>query len=174
MEVEIKPSRLSRFKGWMRRNRKPLLLTFLLVLSFLGGGVYSFLAYHYRLPLISPLASLSGEPAIALAAPTVLDQPHPISGVFYSEQQEKIWSKRRPLAVMIDNHALARPYQFGLQQADLIWEAVAEGGITRFLAIFHGNNVAKLGAVRSSRVYYIDWALEFPAYYSHVGGAGTL
>jgi hypothetical protein len=74
---------------------------------------------------------------------------------------------------MIDNHALARPYQFGLQKADLVWEAVAEGGITRFLAIFHGNDVAKLGAVRSSRVYYIDWALEFPAYYGHVGGAGT-
>jgi len=157
----------------VRRNRKTLLITFLILLSFLGGGVYSFLVERSSLPLINPLGLLSGESLIALASPTVLDQPHPISGTFYTKEQKKIWSKRRPLAVMIDNHALARPYQFGLQKADLIWEAVAEGGITRFLAVFHGQNVAKIGAVRSSRVYYIDWALEFPGYYSHIGGAGT-
>lgn len=162
-----------RFRVWGRRNRKALLITSLVLLSFLGGGVYSFFAERFSLPMLNPLGLLSGEPLIALASPTLLDQPHPISGVFYTKEQKGIWSKRRPLAVMIDNHVLARPHHFGLQKADLIWEAVAEGGITRLLAIFHGKDVEKIGPVRSARVYYIDWALEFPGYYSHVGGACT-
>jgi len=163
-----------RFLEWVRRRRSPLLITACLTIAFLGGGFYSFLARQYSLPTINPLAPLSGEPLITLSSPAVLDQPHPISGVFYTAEQKDVWSQRRPLAIMIDNHALARPSQYGLQKADLIWEAVAEGGITRLLAVFHSNDVGQIGPVRSSRVYYIDWALEFPAYYSHVGGAGTI
>ncbi len=173
-----KPSKISRicrrFLGWVGRHKKRLLITSLLLISFLGGGLYSILAGRYSLPTINPLGVLTGEPVVTLVAATVRDQPHPISGVFYTAAEKESWANRRPLAVMIDNHALARPSQYGLQKADLVWEAVAEGGITRFLAIFHGNDVAQLGPVRSSRVYYIDWALEFPAYYSHVGGAGTI
>lgn len=172
--VDLKSSRRSRFREWGRRNRKTLLIIFLIVFAYVGGGVYSFLAKRFSLPILNPLGPLGGEPLISLSSPTVLDQPHPISGIFYTRQQKEVWSNRRPLAVMIDNHGLARPYHIGLQKADLIWEAVAEGGITRLLVIFHSRDVEKIGPVRSARVYYIDWALEFPAYYSHVGGAGTL
>jgi hypothetical protein len=160
-----------RFRDWVGRRKRPILIASCLLLSFLGGGLYSFLANRSSLRKITPLG---GDAAVTLSSPAILDQSHPISGVFYSVEQKGVWEGRRPLAVMIDNHRLARPFQHGLQKADLIWEAVAEGGITRLLAIFHGNDVDKLGAVRSSRVYYIDWALEFPAYYSHVGGAGTI
>lgn len=174
-QKDKKPSRATliwlRFREWVKGHKKPISIVTGLLLSFLGGGFYSFLVTCYSLPKITPLGI---GPEITLASPAILDQPHPISGVFYSAEQKEAWSKRRPLAVMIDNHMLARPFQHGLQESDLIWEAVAEGGITRLLAIFHGNDVEKLGAVRSSRVYYIDWALEFPAYYSHIGGAGTV
>lgn len=162
-----------RFREWIKRHKKPLLIILCFVTAFLGGGFYSFLAQRFSLPVINPIAPLSGEPLITLSSPTVLNQPHPISGVFYTVEQKEDWSNRRPLAIMIDNHALARPSQYGLQKANLIWEAIAEGGITRFLAIFHGNEVGQIGPVRSSRVYYIDWALEFPGYYSHIGGAAT-
>lgn len=137
------------------------------------GGSYYFLAQYFSLPIINPLGPLNGEPLITLSDPTIKETAHPISGVFYSEEGASAWGSRRPLAVMIDNHQLARPYQFNVQKADLVYEAVAEGGITRFLAVFHSQDVSKLGPVRSSRVYYIDWALEFPAYYSHVGGASA-
>lgn len=177
-EEDKKPTGVTRtwlrFRGWFGRHKKPLLAGTCLVISFLGGGLYSFLAERYSLPTINPLGVLTGELSITLAAPVVRDQSHPISGIFYTAAQKETWSNRRPLAVMIDNHALARPSQHGLQKADLIWEAVAEGGITRFLVVFHANDVAQIGPVRSSRVYYVDWALEFPAYYSHVGGAGTI
>jgi len=98
------------------------------------------------------------------------DVESPINGVLYTKSQAEIFMKRRPLAIMVNNHVQARP-QFGLSEADLIYEAVAEGGITRFLALFHANDVDKIGPVRSARVYYEDWAAEFNAFYAHWGGA---
>lgn len=95
---------------------------------------------------------------------------HPINGVLYTSQQAEEWQERRPMAVMINNHAEARP-QKGLSQADLIYEAVAEGGISRFLAIFHSKIPQTVGPVRSARVYYIDWAKEYDAWYAHWGHA---
>ena len=76
-----------------------------------------------------------------------------------------------PLAVMIENHPDARP-QSGLGSADLVYEAIAEGGITRFMAVF-GNPTAavRVGPIRSSRPYYVDFATELNAFYAHVGGS---
>lgn len=76
---------------------------------------------------------------------------------------------RRPLAIMVENHPDARP-QYGLGQASVIYEAIAEGGITRFMALFGPGESDKVGPVRSARTYYLDWALEYDAGYAHVGG----
>jgi len=59
----------------------------------------------------------------------------PINGQLYTQEEAAIWSKRRPLMVMIENHEDSRP-QSGLQTADIVYEAVAEGGITRFMGVF--------------------------------------
>src|SRR3989344_3913161 len=60
----------------------------------------------------------------------------PLNGKFYTKQEREICEKRRPLAVMIENHAESRP-QSGLSHADVVYEAVAEGGITRFMSVFY-------------------------------------
>ena len=74
---------------------------------------------------------------------------------------------------MIENHTEARP-QSGLFSADVIYEAVAEGGITRFMAIYLCNlSDIQVGPVRSARTYYLDWLSEYNALYAHVGGANT-
>ncbi len=78
--------------------------------------------------------------------------------------------KRRPLAVMVDNHPGARP-QSGLNEADLVYEAVAEGGITRFVAVYHSREAEEIGPVRSARSYYVEWANSHGALYAHVGGS---
>ena len=78
-------------------------------------------------------------------------------------------SKSRPFAVMINNISTARPYQSGLQDAYLIYEMIAEGGITRFLALFKDQDTERIGSVRSSRHYYLDYVLENDAYYVHWG-----
>lgn len=78
--------------------------------------------------------------------------------------------KRRPLAVMIDNAPQARP-QSGLQKACVVYEVLAEGGITRFMALFLHNEADTIGPVRSSRHYFLDLAMEHNAVYAHVGGS---
>ncbi len=78
-------------------------------------------------------------------------------------------SKSRPYAVMINNINIARPYQSGLQDAYIIYELIAEGGITRMMALFKDQTTARIGTVRSSRHYYLDYAMENDAIYVHWG-----
>lgn len=77
-------------------------------------------------------------------------------------------SKTRPVAVMINNNHAAWPHA-GLQDAYLTYEILAEGGITRLMAIFKDKNTEKIGSVRSARPYYLDYALENDAIYVHFG-----
>jgi hypothetical protein len=99
----------------------------------------------------------------------------PINGQMYTKQEKEIWAKRRPLAVMIENHQEARP-QSGLSYADVVYEAVAEGGITRFMGVFYCGLAVRnvnLAPVRSARTFFLPWVLEYDALYNHVGGAGV-
>ncbi len=75
--------------------------------------------------------------------------------------------QRRPIAVMIDNQTDARP-QTGLRQAEMVYEIPAEGGITRFMAVFLVN-APVVGPVRSARHYFVQLARELDAVYAHVG-----
>jgi hypothetical protein len=77
----------------------------------------------------------------------------------------------RPLMVMVNNHAAARP-QSGLSQADVLVECLAEGGITRLAAFYEWRHFAgKIGPVRSIRPYYIDLGRMFDAIEIHAGGS---
>ena len=74
----------------------------------------------------------------------------------------------RAIAVMIDNHSDAWP-QANLNKAYLVYEIVVEGGETRLMALFKGQDLEKIGPVRSSRHYFLDYALENDAIYVHHG-----
>ena len=74
----------------------------------------------------------------------------------------------RPIAVMIDNHKAALP-QDGLNNAYMVYEIIVEGGESRLMALFKGQNLEKIGPVRSSRHYFLDYALENDAIYVHYG-----
>lgn len=75
-----------------------------------------------------------------------------------------------PVAIMIDNAAAARP-QSSLQAASIVYEALVEGGITRFMAVFDQGEVQEIGPVRSARQYYLEWLAEYEAAYAHAGGS---
>jgi hypothetical protein len=76
---------------------------------------------------------------------------------------------KKPLAVMVENMSTIRP-QSGLSQACMVFEALAEGGITRFLVIYGGErSVKKIGPVRSARPYYVSIADAFNPVYAHCG-----
>lgn len=98
----------------------------------------------------------------------------PLNGKMYSEAARQKWEKRRPMGIMIQNNTEARP-QSGLSSADIIHEVVAEGGITRFLAMYYCEDPKIVGSVRSARIYYIRLLQGFGnnPLYAHVGGANT-
>jgi len=77
---------------------------------------------------------------------------------------------RRPIVVMLDNHYGARP-QAGLSSADIVYEILAEGKITRYEAVFQSRLPDNIGPIRSARPYYILRALEYDPIYVHVGGS---
>lgn len=82
-----------------------------------------------------------------------------------AEANQLVWG------VMIDNISSARP-QSGISKAGVVYEALAEGGITRLLALFATTeNIGSIGPVRSARPYFVEWAKEYNAMYAHVGGS---
>lgn len=119
----------------------------------------------------SPSSSQNGINAIDEGPKT---EECPLNGGMYSKSQKSKWEKRRPLGVAIENHLDARP-QSGLQNADVIYEAVAEGGITRFLAVYFCEDASIIGPVRSARIYFLKLLQGYGLYplYAHVGGANT-
>lgn len=84
----------------------------------------------------------------------------PLNGLLFTKKEMDVLKKRRPVAVMINNHSEARP-QSGLNSADIVYETNAESGITRYLGIFWSSAPEKVGPVRSLRQYYLEWASEY-------------
>jgi len=76
----------------------------------------------------------------------------------------------RPLSIMIENSEGGRP-QSGLDKANIVYEVLAEGGITRFLAIYYDQEAEEVGPIRSARPYFVSKSLEHQAIYIHVGGS---
>lgn len=109
----------------------------------------------------------------AKATPTPTPTPTTAASMLNGEIVATELAKRHPLAIMIENHPEARP-QAGLSQAGVVYEAITEGGITRFMAVYGPVLPAKVGPVRSARQVYVDFASEYTpksAYYAHVGGS---
>jgi len=90
----------------------------------------------------------------------------PLTGVPVSEQI----AKRRPIAVMLGNSSKERP-QDGLTRASVVYEMLAEGGITRLMAIYLEKDAQSIGPVRSARHYFLYAALGQGAVYAHCGGS---
>jgi len=165
----------------MKKEKLAVVIIFAVFYVIGAAGVYSLLSvlnFSNAAP-ISPI-KFSEEKAKVSTNKALTEEegpktePCPLNGRFYSKKQREKWEKRRPLGIMVENHKEARP-QSGLQNADVIFEAVAEGGITRFLAIFYCEDANPVGPVRSARVYFIRLLQGFGNYplYAHVGGANT-
>lgn len=91
---------------------------------------------------------------------------NPLTGLPMAKEKEDM----RPFAVMVENEKSARP-QSGLDKADVVYEILTEGGITRFLTVYLGEDAEEIGPVRSARHYFIDFAMEYEAIYVHYGGS---
>lgn len=153
------------------------LLIFLLSFLLSGGASYALTTYLYSPESGGPLSPVATPPlggGLNIDPNAPRNSECPINGAMFTSAEEKVWESRRPLFVMIENSVDARP-QSGLNSADVIYEAIAEGGITRFGAVFYCGVAAKdtiVGPVRSARTYYVNLASEYNyPLYTHVGGA---
>jgi len=75
---------------------------------------------------------------------------------------------KRPYAIMFNNIQLASP-QSGTSEAGILYEALAEGGITRLMGIFEELNDVRIGSARSARHYFVSFADEYDAIFVHYG-----
>lgn len=129
---------------------------FLLVLIFLTAGCSS-----------APATTKQELPnQQELPPPEPKTVPSPYTGV--RTDPERV--NRRPIAVMIDNSPKARP-QHGLAAASIVYEMLAEGGITRYMAIYLEGEAETVGPVRSARHYFVYAAAGHDAVYAHCGGS---
>lgn len=95
---------------------------------------------------------------------------NPLTGLVVSNPEAL---QRRPIAVKVSNIARVRP-QSGLNSADLIFEHVTEGSITRFTAVFYTNDVDKIGSVRSGRIIDLEIPVMYDAAFAYSGASGPV
>lgn len=97
-------------------------------------------------------------------------QPQPSYSQLTGKEVAPETAKRPILGVMIENSEEARP-QTGLDSAGIVFEAVTEGGITRYLALYQEDMPLAVGPIRSIRPHFLDWLMGFDASIAHVGGS---
>ena len=155
---------------------------FIIVASFVGLFLISVGLSLIVFYLVAPkqasgvLTKLNQKTKININLPKT--EECPINGGKFTKAESDIWNERRPIAMMIENHVDARP-ESGLSRADVVYEAVAEGGITRFVGIFYCGAVAETvqaAPLRSARVYFINLAAGYGTdpIYLHQGGANNI
>lgn len=145
-------------RWWRRLNRKQAGLGATVAIIIIGAGLAFALTRH------KPPAPVQAVAAIAKPKPAPIVSP--LTGLPVTSAETKL-----PITgVMIENTPWARP-QSGLGSAGVVYEAVAEAGITRFLALYQESQPQNLGPVRSARPYFLQWALGFDASLAHVGGS---
>lgn len=147
-------------KQWFKDlSKKQKILLIVSILILLIGGTAS--AYYLTRSEPAPAPQ-----AVQPEPPKPTTEASKLTGV----QVKPEMNKRSITAVMIENSTDARP-QSGLADAGVVFEAIAEGGITRFLTLFQESQPKNLGPVRSVRPYYIDWLQGFDAAVAHAGGS---
>lgn len=158
----MKFRRSPRFISWIRSHpRTAIILAGILVIAIAGTIT--------ALTLMKPVPQ-SEYPDITVTPP----KPEPAK-IYYSpltggKVNDENATKRAVTAIMIENSPDARP-QSGLKDSGVVFEAIAEGGITRFLVLYQNEQPKLVGPVRSLRMYYVDWLAPFNASVAHVGGS---
>ena len=131
-----------------------IVLAVLLVIAIVGFTVYFCLTYKKT-------KTVDEQPKQDEAMVVDINEPETKSVQIYS-------GDKRPVAVMIDNNVNAWP-QYSLNKAYAVYEILVEAGETRLMALFKNADVDAIGPIRSSRHYFLDYALENDAIYAHLG-----
>lgn len=152
--------KLRQFVGWVKTHRLQSISLGGVLLIVLACAIAAW-AWHATTP-----------PPIDNTPIKVEKRPEPkyyspLTGV---QVKDEAATKQAVTAIMIENSPDARPHS-GLAEAGVVYEAIAEGGITRYLALYQESKPKLVGPVRSLRLYYVDWLTPYQASVAHVGGS---
>jgi hypothetical protein len=155
------PKKWLHYFNHLNRNQKIILASVTAGLLITASGLAWWFVIRKEPPPPPPPPVVKEEPP----APTIYRSR--LTGMSVSKELSELPTT----GVMIENSPDARP-QSGLQQAGVVFEAIAEGGITRFLTLFQESKPEYIGPVRSVRPYYLDFLKPFDAPIAHAGGSG--
>jgi hypothetical protein len=165
MKVTFRPHHLfSRFHDWVHAHRTRTYL-FAGIGVIVAAGLIAGVAL-YKAP-VKEVAKPKTTTKVAKKPEPVFYSP--LTGVKVADQAA---TKQAVTAIMIENSPDARP-QSGIKDAGVVYEAIAEGGITRFLTLHQEDKPQLIGPVRSVRMYYVDWLAPYQASVAHVGGSAA-
>jgi len=149
--------------NWFRRHKKLSIVFIVIGVLLIAGGTATALYFINKKPAATPAPAKVIKPVVK----PVVKYYSPLTG---KEVANQAATTQAVTAVMIENSPDARP-QSGLKDAGVVFEAIAEGGITRFAVLYQQEKPALIGPVRSVRMYYVDWIAAFNASVAHVGGS---
>lgn len=164
MNPEVKKPRLFvRLRTWAKTHpRKAYAIGGAIILALAAAIVF---AVTYQKP-----TEVVQQPVVVKPKPTPPKKFYsPLTGAAVKNEAA---TKQATTAIMIENSPDARP-QSGLKNSGVVYEAIAEGGITRFLVIYQQEKPQLVGPVRSLRMYYVDWLAPYDASIAHVGGSAA-
>ena len=148
--------KVATINAWLKKHRVLVLVVLVTIMIAIGGGI-SYLFQQLEYDTAPPVSSYKK-----------IDQKYYSELTGVEVQKEDL--ERPVTAVMIENSPDARP-QSGLKDAGVVFESVAEGGITRFLVIYQEGRPELIGPVRSVRPQFASWVAAFDAGLAHVGGS---
>ncbi len=138
---------------------------FIILESLLGYNLYKIINQQQKIQTTKKITNNENNK-------TMLDADYKrIDGSIANNYNKNLW----PVAVMIDNHFDAWP-NYGLSQANIVYETLVEGNFTRFMAIYtpqknNNETITKIGPIRSARPYFLRLVKELDALYAHSGGS---
>lgn len=150
-------------KTWVIKNRKVVTIVgCMLIVCLTSAATYIYLSHgKEKTASNDTVKSEIPKPAIKYYSP--------LTGKLAADEAA---TKQATTGIMIENSPDARP-QSGLKDSGVVFEAIAEGGITRFLVLYQQEKPQLIGPVRSLRMYYVDWVAAFNASVAHVGGSAA-
>lgn len=157
---------LARFHQWLAKHRKVVwVFGSISIICIASITTYFILSQKPAKATPKPVAKVVVKPK-----PTpVIKYYSPLTGNLVADE---VATKQAVTAIMIENSPDARP-QSGLKDSGVVFEAIAEGGITRFLVLYQSEKPQIIGPVRSLRLYDVDWVAAFNASIGHVGGSAA-
>ena len=160
--MELKQNPFKKLLKWMQTHRLQTIIIIGVLLILVAGGIaYAIMSQPHPKPTKMTVTKPKPKPAVKYYSP--------LTGV---EVPTEVATTQPVTAIMIENSPDARP-QSGLKDAGIVYEAIAEGGITRFLTLHQEDKPQLIGPVRSLRMYYVDWLAPINASVAHGGGSAA-